>query len=204
MPKLGMAPIRREQICRAAAQVIAQKGLDRTTLREVAEAAGVSTGSVAHYFANKEALLLEAVAFVAERFEEYLRAALDGTSGAERLSAFIRAEIGMNDETYEAWCVWLAAWSESTRSIAVKEVVRYRRDLHHRLLLEVLTEVAESTGADHGDMRDLAEEFDACLDGWALHVLTGEHALESDRAAARLMQLVEARLGLRPLPAPVS
>ena len=41
MPRVGMGPIRREQIRRAAMTLIADAGFDRTTLRDVALAAGV-------------------------------------------------------------------------------------------------------------------------------------------------------------------
>ena len=52
MPKLGMGPIRRAQIFRAATEVIAKESFSGTTLKKVADAAGVSTGTVNHYFAR--------------------------------------------------------------------------------------------------------------------------------------------------------
>ena len=67
MPKLGMGPIRREQICRAAAAVISSRGFDGTTMRMVAEEAGVSTGMLNHYFANRMEMLEETLLFVSQR-----------------------------------------------------------------------------------------------------------------------------------------
>jgi TetR/AcrR family transcriptional regulator, transcriptional repressor of bet genes len=48
MPKLGMGPIRRAQIFRAVTEVIARESFSGTTLQKVADAAGVSTGTVNH------------------------------------------------------------------------------------------------------------------------------------------------------------
>ena len=67
MPKLGMGPIRREQICRAAAKVISEQGFAGTTMRMVAEEAGVSTGMLNHYFANRMEMLEETLVFVSKR-----------------------------------------------------------------------------------------------------------------------------------------
>src|SRR5688572_12637201 len=59
-----VATQRRAQIMRAVMASIADEGLERTTLRNVAERAGVSTGTIAYYFKGKkemvDAALLEA------------------------------------------------------------------------------------------------------------------------------------------------
>ena len=71
MPRSGpselditVASQRRAQIMRAVMSSIAEEGLERTTMRNVAERAGVSTGTIAYYFKSKkemvDAALLEA------------------------------------------------------------------------------------------------------------------------------------------------
>jgi AcrR family transcriptional regulator len=52
---------RRSQILDAALHVFAEVGFSAATLREVADAAGVSKGTVFHYFETKEALLTAVV-----------------------------------------------------------------------------------------------------------------------------------------------
>jgi TetR/AcrR family fatty acid metabolism transcriptional regulator len=49
---------RRNQILAAATQVFAARGFHRTTIRDIARAAGVADGTIYIYFANKPALLL--------------------------------------------------------------------------------------------------------------------------------------------------
>src|SRR3981081_242081 len=49
---------RPQELLEAALEVFAQKGYRNTRLDEVAEAAGVTKGTIYHYFDTKEALLL--------------------------------------------------------------------------------------------------------------------------------------------------
>ncbi len=49
---------RKSQILEAAARVFSQKGYERATTREIAEAADVSEGTLYNYFSNKQALLI--------------------------------------------------------------------------------------------------------------------------------------------------
>lgn len=50
--------VRRTQILEAAARVFARKGFDRATITEIAQAAGLSEGSIYNYFRSKEELLV--------------------------------------------------------------------------------------------------------------------------------------------------
>jgi AcrR family transcriptional regulator len=53
------AAIRREQLLDAALRLFCEHGYAATTTKRIAEAVGVAEGLVFHYFASKEALLLE-------------------------------------------------------------------------------------------------------------------------------------------------
>lgn len=56
-------PDTREAILSAARELFAEKGFDRTTIRAVADSAGVDQALIAHYFTNKDGLLSAALAF---------------------------------------------------------------------------------------------------------------------------------------------
>src|SRR5436190_7687530 len=104
MPKLGMGPIRREQICRAAAKVIADQGFAGTTMRMVADEAGVSTGMLNHYFAKRMEMLEATLVFVSTRQQEREANAIEGIRpGERRLRALVRAVLPTNQESMEAW-----------------------------------------------------------------------------------------------------
>ena len=53
-----VAALRKAQILDAATKVFAQRGFHRTTIHDVAKAAGVADGTIYNYFENKPALLL--------------------------------------------------------------------------------------------------------------------------------------------------
>jgi AcrR family transcriptional regulator len=53
----------RDAILVAARELFAENGFERTTLRAVAERAGVDQALIAHYFSNKDGLLAAALAF---------------------------------------------------------------------------------------------------------------------------------------------
>ncbi len=65
--------LRRAQILDAAAQVFAERGFHRTTVRDVAKAAGVADGTIYNYFENKTALLLG----ILDRLNEAERRAIE-------------------------------------------------------------------------------------------------------------------------------
>jgi AcrR family transcriptional regulator len=82
-----VAALRRDQILDAAAQVFAERGFHRTTVRDVAQAAGVASGTIYNYFENKTALLLGILA----RLNETERRAIEQSQAqATDLRTFTR------------------------------------------------------------------------------------------------------------------
>src|SRR4051794_1755292 len=137
VPKLGMGPIRREQICRAAATVIARDGFSGTTMRVVADEAGVSTGMLNHYFANRQDLLMHALDFVSERAHGRMVEALAGIPpGRERLTALLDAVLpdGEDQEAGETWRGWINPYGEAVRLPGLGHPIQSRRNNRYRLL----------------------------------------------------------------------
>jgi TetR/AcrR family transcriptional repressor of bet genes len=127
VPKLGMGPIRREQICRAAAVVIAREGFAGTTMRMVAEEAGVSTGMLNHYFVNREDLLRQTLVFVSERAQARMRAAIaDVPAGRARLTALLDSALSNDTEGTETWRVWINSYGEAVRLPELRHTIEAR------------------------------------------------------------------------------
>lgn len=70
--KEQLAETRRTQIVLGAAQVFAEKGYHRATTREIAQAAGISEGTIYNYFDSKRDLLVAMVELIAIRSVETL------------------------------------------------------------------------------------------------------------------------------------
>jgi AcrR family transcriptional regulator len=86
---------------RAAAQLFREKGFDGTTIRDIARAVGMQSGSPFYHFANKHELLMAVM-------EEGLRLGLDRTLEAltddalepsERLRRLVRTHYGILHDT---------------------------------------------------------------------------------------------------------
>jgi AcrR family transcriptional regulator len=122
-----MGPIRREQICRAAVAVIAREGYAGTTMRMVAEEAGVSTGMLNHYFANRQDLLIQALVYVSERSLVRYAAAITGLPpGRERFEALLDSVLAEDDESEETWRVWINVHGEAVRLPELRATIEER------------------------------------------------------------------------------
>jgi TetR/AcrR family transcriptional repressor of bet genes len=163
MPKLGMGPIRREQICRAAAKVISEHGLAGTTMRMVAEEAGVSTGMLNHHFSNRMEMLEETLVFVSKRQQAREVAAIDGIEpGERRLRAFVRSNLPTNQETKEAWRVWIAAYSAAGTMRQLRRVMAARNELAFQIVERALEGIVSRNPADR---ISYASQLDALMTG---------------------------------------
>lgn len=196
MPKVGMEPIRREQIRKAAAKVIARLGFDRTTLLDIAKAARVSTGTINHYFRNKSDVVIDAFVHVSEWFQGANRAALaEATTAEEKLHQLIM--IGIFDDRPEAQIgqrVWVWALSESLRSREMARVITARRKLFQDMLADVLRELDSHRRLTESELLELAAECDAYLNGLAIHRCTGEMKLDPKAVQQSLLSMTAARI----------
>ena len=102
-PKLAATPSgdkaaeTRRQILLAAASLFREKGYKATTLRDVAELAGMGAGSMYYHFASKDAILRDVLDVGIATIDEAVRTAVaalpaDATP-AERLREAIRADL---------------------------------------------------------------------------------------------------------------
>ena len=65
-PDNGTENQRRRQLVAAVVGCVAEQGFERTTMRGIADRAGVSTGMLNYYFRNKKELVVEAIRFANE------------------------------------------------------------------------------------------------------------------------------------------
>ncbi|GAA1279430.1 TetR/AcrR family transcriptional regulator [Sphaerisporangium rubeum] len=87
----GSASERRDHLVKLAAELFARKGFQATTVREIADEAGILSGSLYHHFDSKETIVDEVLStFLKDLIGRY-RAALDDSSDARTvLSEMVR------------------------------------------------------------------------------------------------------------------
>jgi TetR/AcrR family transcriptional repressor of bet genes len=148
-------------------------------MRMVAEEAGVSTGMLNHYFANRQDLLQQALVFVSERAQARMRAAIeDVPPGRERLAALLDSSLEEGQEVSETWRVWINAYGEAVRLADLRHTIEARLTSWYELLDKALEGLvpAQSNGTIPWAWR-----LDAILNGLTLQALTSEAALDSAR-----------------------
>jgi TetR/AcrR family transcriptional regulator, transcriptional repressor of bet genes len=164
-----MERIRREQLCSAAAAVIARGGFDGATMLMIAEEAGVSTGMLNHYFSNRLHLLQETLVFVSARLHAQTSALIDGLPpGEKRLRAVIRSLMPRDPEMLEAWRVWTAAFGASVALDELREVMAARNELWFVIFERAL----EGVLPPHPERVPYARQLDALLNGLILQAGT--------------------------------
>src|SRR3954469_16369107 len=80
-PRLRPQDISRSQLLDAAEEVFGRKGFHETTLKEIAELAEFSVGSVYSFFENKDDLFQQIFVRRGEEFMPLLRALLESDDG---------------------------------------------------------------------------------------------------------------------------
>jgi AcrR family transcriptional regulator len=187
--------VRRQTIVEAAQAVATRKGLSATTVRDVAEQMGTSSGLIHHYFASMDELLAIVFAQVAETDLSATRVRMDlADSPTGKLAAYFAAWADPdNDETFQ---FWLDAWSEAGRNSAVRERSRDLNIEWQRLLSEVIRQGIETGEFDDVDVEATAWRALSLLDGLSLQVVAHPTVIKREKAAKWAASGIEKDLGL--------
>ncbi|MFF3003380.1 TetR/AcrR family transcriptional regulator [Kitasatospora sp. NPDC057940] len=179
MPKIVDPVERRQAVADAVLRVAAREGLERASLRNVADEAGLAIGSVRHYFAGSSELMIFAMQELARRIDSRIRAhartLLDPEGGTDRraqvedlLAETLPLDAGRREES----ALWLSfVTAARTRPELRSRAAEVQAGLDE-LIQRVLTE-AERSGALAPGL-DLAVEtrrLSALLDGLTLQAV---------------------------------
>lgn len=154
MPKIVDHEARREELVEATWRVIARAGMVGATMREIAREAGVSTGILAHYFADKEDLLGYALRLSHRRVYERIHARTQGLIGLSALRVIMLEALPLDQERLleaqiEMHFLSHAVGNESLRELQNREFERFWDALHHRVSeAQTLGEISTTVDAD--------------------------------------------------------
>ncbi|MGV9796785.1 TetR/AcrR family transcriptional regulator [Mycobacterium sp. NPDC003449] len=98
MPKVVDHDERRRQVLDATWRVIGSEGLDALTLRRIAQEAKCSNGVLAHYFRNKEDILVSAHQLAFARAHQRILEATQGVGGITALRLAILEALPLDAE----------------------------------------------------------------------------------------------------------
>ena len=140
----------RGRLLNEAARLFRDKGYERTTVRDLAAAVGIQSGSLFHHFRTKEEILKAVMVETIRLNTALMQAAADQADSArEKLRALIRAELeSINGQTGEAIAVLVYEWRSLSES-SQAEVLELR-DIYEDLWLSTLQQLSKEhqLGAD--------------------------------------------------------
>lgn len=179
MPKFVDAALRRQEVVEAVFRIVAADGLERASLREVAEEADLAVGSVRHYFASSDELLAHSFGVVVDRISGRLDAAearladtAPGSAEHRRGVLTLLSELlPLDEERAVDACVWMAFKNAArTRPFLAPEADRSHRTVA-AVVGRLMMELAENSGTDRQQLVTEAERLLATLDGLTMHAL---------------------------------
>ena len=114
MPKIGMEPIRRQQLIDATLQSIAELGMQATTINSISQRAGLSSGIISHYFGGKQGLLEASVRYLLSNLKSNLLEKTKHNCDAKtRLMFIIEVNFSILQKQTNTTRTWLSFWSHS-------------------------------------------------------------------------------------------
>lgn len=141
----------RGKLLQTAAHLFRNKGFERTTVRDLAGAVGIQSGSIFHHFKSKDDILRAVMEETIHYNTALMRAALaEAGSVRERVLALIRCELqSIMGGSGEAMAVLVYEW----RSLSAQGQVDVLalRDIYEQIWLQVLGE-AKDAGFIRGDV----------------------------------------------------
>ncbi|MDI5889690.1 transcriptional regulator BetI [Halomonas rhizosphaerae] len=195
MPKVGMEPIRRQQLIKATMAAIDEVGLADATVMRIARHAGVSAGIISHYFGGKDGLLEATMRQILSDLGEAVaarRRELTTTSPRDHIGAIIDGNFDRSQVTGPVAKTWLAFWASSMHK---PELARLQQVNDRRLYANLCHQFRRLMPRD--EARACARSLAALIDGlWLRGALTLE-GLDSDEARRLARDYLDRLLGTR-------
>src|SRR5690348_6833653 len=195
---VGTADQRREQMLRAALDVIAERGYAESRIADVAERAGTSPALVIYYFKTKDQLLTEAIRFSEDSwYEAGMRRMAEIPTASGKLEEMVAMSClpEADSEPNSSWALWLDLWAQAVRHPEVA-AVRQKFDERWRDLICSLVVAGQEAG-EFGpvDPVDFAVLFSALLDGLAVQIALADPVVDASRAFELAMRFAATQLG---------
>ncbi|MDR6435705.1 AcrR family transcriptional regulator [Paenarthrobacter nicotinovorans] len=179
MPKIVDAEARRQEVVQAVFRIIASDGLERASLREVADEAGLAVGSVRHYFASSDDLLVfsfgAVIDRIAARLEESLALVEQEPQGSPKQHSavvnFLGQFLPLDEELAVDACVWMAF----RHAARIKPVLAAEAERSHRTVAAAVGRLIMLLNPGGADAQQTlvteAERLLATMDGLCMHAL---------------------------------
>ena len=188
---------RRSAIVDAALSVARRKGLAGTTVRDVAQQMGTSSGLIHHYFDSMDEVLAAAFERVAGEDLADTEVLLDAAGDPRSvIASFLSSYAPVGDDW--AFQLWLDAWAEAARRPVLREASS-RLNLAWAALLERAIRAGVADGSFQcDDPSGAAWRILSLVDGLALQVVAHRNVIDRADMLAWAATATERELQLSP------
>lgn len=152
--------------------MIAARGIDEVTVREIAREAGYSSGVLAHYFENKDDLLVHALRLSHERIYRRYEAEMETPVAYDALLAVLMDNLPLDEQRDLETRIEMSFWARSLRNMSLSEI-QHEESAYLQSLIAKLVEGSQQEGAIDASRspEELVALLAALIDGISLHGL---------------------------------
>jgi AcrR family transcriptional regulator len=202
---VGTADQRREQMLRAALEVIQERGYTESRIADVADRAGTSPALVIYYFKTKDQLLTDAIRFSEDTWYEAGTARMAAIpTAAGRLEEIVAMSTlpEADAEPPTSWVLWLDLWAQAVRHPEVASVRQKFDERWRQMICSLVVEGQESGEFGPVNPVEFAVLFSALLDGLAVQIALGDPSIDATKAFELCMRFAAGQLGFTWTPRP--
>ena len=190
----------KERIIAAASKVLAEKGYEATTLREISREAQAAPGLVHYYFGGKDELLVEVLQAAGQRFHQRMERLVQQVPAERSLEAVLtqlRERVDLEPDVYrlryESFSLGL---HNPVIEPKVRERLAQRRNEIGSVMAKVLENMERTDGAQRSSLDPtlLAALLISIFDGLALQKIM-DPTFDLEAAYHLLAQMLHALLG---------
>lgn len=183
---------RRLEVSQAAWRVIVREGLDRTSMRAIAQEIGCTTGVVTHYFRDKQELILFALNQVTQSLLKAMQAERAQGLGIDRLLNMVSAFLPLDGERQAILKVWLAFLGYAVgRDSLMVEHQRSAALLREVMIQELQALQSAKLIRDDADLELEANALLALVNGVSLDFLIQAKPLSPDQQQQVIRRYVD-------------
>ena len=184
--------VRRSQILWATIECVAEMGIEGSTMKAIAQRAGVSTGLLTYYFTDKSHLIRSALAYGHQMVGESTRSLREASADHDGLTPIFKASLVEKPPRVPPLSFWIEYWAHSTRDSDLMEfraerIARFRQNWAARV----------RAGIESGEFRAgldpllAADMLQALLDGLQLKVALDSRTVSATRAMRAFQLLID-------------
>jgi AcrR family transcriptional regulator len=192
MGRKSLAKERRGQIVKALNRCISKYGLQNTTIKKIAEEAGVQPGILHHYFKDRDEIVEEMVRTivdeVAGKYLEEVRRKRSPETRFEKGIRFLFSPEMIGDEYADFFS---DCWAESKRNPRIRDSFRMLYGRFRKAIVELLRQNEEFAKLPPAEMKQLATMIVAIQDGISLQWNITPESISLAAAAKMTKQMID-------------